>query len=118
MYTLTYAQITTEFQVSRTVATLGLSLFVMGLGIGPMVLGPLSEVGYQHPLNVECRQLCLQFYGRRPIYVVSFAFFLIWLVPCAIAKNIATMLISRFLDGVAGSAFLSVAGKLFPCVDG
>jgi MFS family permease len=28
----------------------------------------------------------------------------------AVAKNIATMLVSRFLDGLAGSAFLSVAG--------
>lgn len=44
MYTLTYEQITAEFEISRVVATLGLSLFVMGLGIGPMVLGPLSEV--------------------------------------------------------------------------
>ena len=38
---------------------------------------------------------------------VSFAFFLIWLVPCALARNIQTMLVARFLDGVAGSAFLS-----------
>ena len=93
MYTLTYGQITQEWHVSRVVATLGLSLFVMGLGIGPMVLGPLSE-----------------FYGRRPIYVVSFFFFLIWLIPCALAKNIATELVARFIDGLAGSAFLSVAG--------
>lgn len=63
MYTLTYEQITVEFGISRVVATLGLSVFVMGLGVGPMVLGPLSE-----------------FYGRRPIYVVSFTFFIIWLV--------------------------------------
>jgi MFS family permease len=28
----------------------------------------------------------------------------------AVAKNIATMLVSRFFDGLAGSAFLSVAG--------
>lgn len=93
MYTSTYDQITMEFHVSRVVATLGLSLFVLGLGLGPMVLGPLSE-----------------FYGRRPIYVVSFLFFLIWLIPCALAKNIGTELIARFIDGVAGSAFLSVAG--------
>ena len=93
MYTLTYGQITTDFHVSRLVATLGLSLFVMGLGLGPMVLGPLSE-----------------FYGRRPIYVVSFGVFLIWLIPCAVAKNIGTELVSRFIDGCAGSAFLSVAG--------
>lgn len=93
MYTLTYGQITTEFHISRVVATLGLSLFVVGLGLGPMILGPLSE-----------------FYGRRPIYVCAFAFFLIWLIPCAVAKNIETELVSRFLDGFAGSAFLSVAG--------
>ena len=93
MYTLTYSQITEEFHVSRVVATLGLSLFVMGLGLGPMILGPLSE-----------------FYGRRPIYIISFAFFMIWLIPCAVAKNIETELISRFIDGFAGSAFLSVAG--------
>ena len=93
MYTLTYNQVTTEFQISREVATLGLSLFVIGLGLGPMILGPLSE-----------------FYGRRPIYIISFGFFLIWLIPCAVAKNVGTELVSRFVDGFAGSAFLSVAG--------
>jgi MFS family permease len=51
-----------------------------------------------------------QFFGRRPIYIGSFTFFLIWLIPCAVAPNIQTMLIARFLDGIAGSAFLSVAG--------
>jgi predicted MFS family arabinose efflux permease len=30
--------------------------------------------------------------------------------PCAFAQNIQTMLVGRFLDGLAGSAFLSVAG--------
>lgn len=41
---------------------------------------------------------------------MSFSFFLIWLIPCALAQNIETMLVARFLDGLAGSAFLSVAG--------
>ncbi|KAH7410685.1 major facilitator superfamily domain-containing protein [Cadophora sp. MPI-SDFR-AT-0126] len=93
IYTSTYGQITKEFHCSRIVATLGLSLFIMGLGIGPMLLGPLSE-----------------FYGRRPIYWASFSMFLIWIIPSAVAKNIQTMLIARFLDGLSGSAFLSVAG--------
>jgi multidrug resistance protein len=93
IYTSTYAQLTVEFQCSQIVATLGLSLFVMGLGCGPMFLSPLSE-----------------FYGRRPIYLVSFSFFLIWLIPSAVAQNIQTMLIVRFFDGLAGSAFLSVSG--------
>ena len=33
-----------EFGVSRTVAILPVSLFLMGVGTGPMVIGPLSEV--------------------------------------------------------------------------
>ena len=113
LYTTIYDQTDVEFHCSRVVATLGLALFVWGLGLSPMILAPLSE-----------------FYGRRPIYIGSFIFFTIWLVPCgessktpfsmifpsksfprtALAKNIATMLIARFLDGLAGSAFLSVAG--------
>jgi MFS family permease len=52
----------------------------------------------------------VQFYGRRPIYICSFTFFLIWMIPCAVAQNMQTMLVARFLDGLAGSAFLSVAG--------
>lgn len=93
IYTFTYDQMDAEFGNSRIVATLGLALFVFGLGLSPMLLGPLSE-----------------FFGRRPIYVIGFALFLIWLIPCAVSRNIETMLIARFFDGLAGSAFLSVAG--------
>lgn len=93
IYTSTYAQITSEFNISALLAVSGLSLFVMGLGVGPMILAPLSE-----------------FYGRRAIYLWSFSAFILMLVPCAAANHIATMLVGRFLSGVAGSAFLSVAG--------
>ncbi|CEL04406.1 Putative MFS transporter [Aspergillus calidoustus] len=93
MYTVTYDQLTEEFGCSRLIATLGLSFFIWGLGLGPLVLAPLSE-----------------FYGRRKIYIISFSFFLIWLIPCAVAKNIETMIVCRFINGLAGSAFLSVAG--------
>ena len=33
-----------EFGVSRTIAILPVSLFLMGLGTGPLIIGPLSEV--------------------------------------------------------------------------
>lgn len=52
----------------------------------------------------------IKFYGRRNIYIVSFTFFLIWLIPCAVAQNIQTMIVARFFNGLSGSAFLSVAG--------
>ncbi len=36
-------------------------------------------------------------------------FFVVWLIPCAVAQNIQTMIVGRFFDGLAGSAFLAVA---------
>ena len=74
-------------------AFLRLAFFVFGLGLSPLFLGPLSE-----------------FFGRRPIYIIGFSLFLVWLIPSAVAQNITTMLVARFFDGLSGSAFLSVAG--------
>ena len=93
LYTSTYLQMEKDFNVSRELATVGLTTYVCGLGLGPMFLSPLSE-----------------FYGRRMIYICAFGMFFIWLIPCAVAQNIQTMLVVRFFDGLAGSAFLSVAG--------
>lgn len=81
-----------EFGNSKLVATIGLSMFVLGIALGP-VWSPLSE-----------------FYGRRPIYLAAFATFTVFIIPCAVAKNIETVIIARFFQGLAGSAFLSVAG--------
>ena len=44
LYTGTYEQVMDEFGSNRTVTTLGLSMFVVGLGLSPMILAPLSEV--------------------------------------------------------------------------
>lgn len=93
IYTTTYDQIMKEFQVSEIVATLGLSLFVVGLALSPMVLAPLSE-----------------FYGRKPVYMISLLVYVIWIIPCARAPNIQTLLVARFFNGFFGAAFLSVAG--------
>jgi len=81
-----------EFGNSRLVATLGLSTFVLGIALGP-AWSPLSE-----------------FYGRRPVYIGSFVAFVVFLIPSAVARNIETMIVTRFLQGLAGSAFLSVSG--------
>ena len=92
VYTTAYGQIMEEFQVSEIVATLGLSLFVVGLALSPMVLAPLSE-----------------FYGRKPVYTISLLVYVIWIIPCARAPNIQTLIVARFFNGFFGAAFLSVA---------
>ncbi|KAG5913155.1 hypothetical protein E4U42_001418, partial [Claviceps africana] len=101
IYTTTYTQMEADFHNAREVSVLGLSTFVLGIALGPMVLSPLSE-----------------FYGRRPIYLVVWTAYLVFLVPQAVARNVATLIVFRFLDGFAGSAFLAVSGgtvsDLFP----
>ncbi|KAJ3560579.1 hypothetical protein NPX13_g9254 [Xylaria arbuscula] len=93
IYTATYSQMNPEFHQSEIVATLGLSTFVLGIALGPLFLGPLSE-----------------FYGRRPIYLISWTMFVVWVIPSAVAHNSATIITTRFINGFVGSAFLSVAG--------
>ncbi|KZS90192.1 MFS general substrate transporter [Sistotremastrum niveocremeum HHB9708] len=82
-----------SFGVSHQVAILSISMSIFGLGVGPLLLGPLSE-----------------FFGRSNIYVISYVilFALSWGVP--FSPNIVTHLVMRFLCGFAGSAFMSVAG--------
>ncbi|KAG8947528.1 hypothetical protein FRC04_010709 [Tulasnella sp. 424] len=82
-----------QWHVSPPITILGISLFVEGLGIGPLLLGPLSE-----------------FYGRNFVYWSSFALFLVLNLPVALAPNIVVYLVFRFLTGFSGAAFLSVAG--------
>ncbi|KAI9443577.1 MFS general substrate transporter [Lactarius indigo] len=82
-----------DFRVGKEVATLAISMFLLGLGIGPLLAGPLSEV-----------------YGRRIIYRVSFLISFVSTFPVAFAPHIAVYLIFRFVMGFCAAAFFSVAG--------
>ncbi|KAH0833550.1 hypothetical protein AYO21_05228 [Fonsecaea monophora] len=85
--------ITQRFGVSREVATLGLSLFVLGFALGPLIWAPLSEV-----------------YGRKSIFVVSFTAYTAFSVAAACAPNIATLLALRFLASAFGSSSMTNVG--------
>lgn len=90
--TTAYTGLERDFGISHEVAILGLSLFVAGLGTGPLLLAPFSE-----------------FYGRRPVYIVSFSAFWLLGFPVAFSNNAAVFFIFRFLTGFSGSAFLRCA---------
>ncbi len=62
-----------SFHVGREVAILSISLYVMGLGIGPLFAGPISEL-----------------YGRNIVYRMSFASFFVFSFPVAFAPDIGT----------------------------
>lgn len=82
-----------KFNVSEEVATLTVSLMVLGFCVGPLIWAPLSE------------QI-----GRRPVYFISFGLYTIFNIPVAVAKNIGTVLVCRFLLGVFSSSALTNVG--------
>ncbi|KAJ5344043.1 hypothetical protein MYU51_016777 [Penicillium brevicompactum] len=82
-----------EFGVSAEITTLALSLYVLGYAIGPVLLAPLSE-----------------YFGRQPVYVVSWFCLFIFQLPLALAPNIGTILVCRFIAGCAGGAPLTNTG--------
>lgn len=85
--------VSAEFHVSEEVSLLTITLFVVGFGIGPMAFAPLSEI-------------C----GRRPIYAVTLALAVIFTIPGAVAQNIGTLLVTRFIAGICFSAPMSLVG--------
>lgn len=84
-----------QFGVSEVVATLGLTLFVAGYGLGPLIWSPLSEIPQ---------------IGRNPIYLSTLLIFVLFQIPTALAVNLGMLLSFRFLSGFFGSPALATGG--------
>jgi MFS family permease len=57
-------------------------------------------------------------YGRRPIYLITTSLFLVFVVACAVAPNITTILVIRFFGAFCASALVSNApGSVSDIVD-
>lgn len=82
-----------EFHVSQTVATLNITLYTLGIGIGPIFTAPLSEI-----------------LGRKWTFVITSLFLLSFTAGAGGAKNYATFLVCRLLAGFLGSAGIAVGG--------
>ncbi|KAJ5836721.1 Major facilitator superfamily domain general substrate transporter [Penicillium robsamsonii] len=82
-----------EFGIGREVSLLVVTVFVIGFGVGPMVFAPMSEI-----------------FGRRPVYALTLALAVIFVIPCAVSKNIGTLIVCRLIDGIAFSAPMTLVG--------
>lgn len=58
-----------------------------------MLFAPLSEI-----------------FGRRPVYASTLALAVIFVIPCAVSKNIGTLIVCRLIDGIAFSAPMTLVG--------
>jgi MFS family permease len=88
-----------EFHITNSAESqIMLSIFVLAYAIGPLFLGPLSEV-----------------YGRSLVIQGANLFYVVFNTACGGAKTRVQMTVFRFLAGIGGSAPLSVcsSGSMF-----
>lgn len=86
-------ELVANFQASTTLLTAGISLFVLGFALGPLLWAPLSEI-----------------YGRQIIFFVTFGFFTAFMGGATADSTLTTLLIMRFLGGSFGSSPFTNAG--------
>ncbi|MCJ1381519.1 hypothetical protein MMC17_004630 [Xylographa soralifera] len=89
-------EVANEFGVSAEVALLGTSLLLLGWAFGPLIWAPMSEV-----------------YGRKWPVLLPFLLSMVFSFATATAKDIQTVLITRFFTGFFGSAPITCTGGVF-----
>lgn len=81
-----------EFNVNGTVALLPLTLYVVALGFGPVLGGPLSET-----------------WGRYPVYLGALPLGAIFTLGAGFSKSFASLCVLRFLAGFCWAPMLATA---------
>ncbi|KAH8694084.1 MFS general substrate transporter [Talaromyces proteolyticus] len=83
-------QIKSYFGASDEIATLTVSLFVLGFAIGPMTWAPLSEL-----------------YGRQLLWVTTFFFMTVFGGASLASENVATLIVLRAFAGAIGASSIA-----------
>ena len=83
-------EIIRTFDISTIVFVLGISLFVLGFAVGPLLWAPFSEV-----------------LGRRVLFIITYAALTAFNAGAAGSQNVQTLIILRFFAGVFGSSPLT-----------
>ena len=89
-----------HFGVGETAALIPLTVYVLGLGLGPVISAPVSER-----------------FGRRSVYLLFFPPSLLMTLGAGLSKSYASFVICRLFAGILGSGCLAVGagtnGDLF-----
>ncbi|KAL2048344.1 hypothetical protein N7G274_000255 [Stereocaulon virgatum] len=93
MFTPGIAEIAEDLKTTESVVVGATTGFVVFLGLGPLVLAPLSET-----------------FGRRKLYLVCFTFFALLQIPTALSPNVGTLIGVRTISGFFGSVGIANGG--------
>lgn len=86
MYLPTLPAMPAFFHTTSSMVQLGLTAGMIGLAVGQLIFGPLSDQ-----------------YGRRPVLWTALTLFLLATIGCIFSQNILQFIILRLLQGIAGA---------------
>ncbi|MFC5446637.1 multidrug effflux MFS transporter [Paenibacillus aestuarii] len=92
MYLPAFPQIVQQFGTTASLVQLSLTACLLGLGVGQIVMGSLSDV-----------------HGRRKPLLISMAIYVIASLACAISPSIWTLIIARLVQGFVASAGIVIS---------
>jgi len=96
MYVPAFPQMIEYFEIAENKTSLILSINFVGLSISGLIVGPLSDC-----------------YGRRRVLLGGILLFVISSIGCVVTSNFTWMLGWRFVQGIAASVPMVVAGAAF-----
>lgn len=85
-------------ETNQVIGSLMVTIYLLGFSIGPLFLGPFSEM-----------------YGRYPVVILSTWFFNAWILGSALAPTMPALIMMRLLGGLGGSAVMTIAPAI--CAD-
>lgn len=92
MYLASLPQIGEFFETGASAVQASLTTSLLGLGLGQLIMGPLSDI-----------------YGRRRPLLTSMVLYILSSVGCAFAPSIQWFIVLRFIQGAAASAGLVIS---------
>lgn len=88
-------QLTQEFQIGTVTATLITSIFLAGYCLGPILWSTASEL-----------------VGRKVVLSIAMLMYTLFILGQALAKNVETLFVTRFISGVCAAAPLTICGGI------
>ena len=82
-----------QYHIGEEVGTLGISLFLFGVGLGPLIWAPCSEV-----------------YGRKIAVLAPYSISVVLSFATAVSKDVQSIMITRFFTGFFSSAPITNVG--------
>lgn len=95
MYLPSLPEITAGFGTTDSVTQLTITAFMVGMALGQLIMGPLSDR-----------------VGRHRILVAATVVWLIASVACALAPGVVLFIVARFFQGAAGGACITIGRSM------